>query len=53
MIELVSVTKVYGQGVNSVRALDAVSLKLEVGEMTAVMGPSGSGKPPSSTSLVA
>jgi putative ABC transport system ATP-binding protein len=44
MIELVSVTKVYGQGVNSVRALDAVSLKLEVGEMTAVMGPSGSGK---------
>ncbi|MGI6674131.1 MAG: ABC transporter ATP-binding protein [Limnochordia bacterium] len=44
MIELVSVTKVYGEGPSSVRALDAVNLKLQAGEMTAVMGPSGSGK---------
>jgi putative ABC transport system ATP-binding protein len=37
-------TKVYGTGDAAVRALDGVSLELERGRFTAVMGPSGSGK---------
>ena len=37
-------TKTYGSGDALVRALDAVSLDLEAGRFTAIMGPSGSGK---------
>src|SRR5262245_27114578 len=37
-------TKVYGSGAVAVTALDGVSLELERGSFTAVMGPSGSGK---------
>ena len=37
-------TKTYGTGETRVVALDDVSLDLEAGEFTAVMGPSGSGK---------
>ncbi|MGZ6753109.1 MAG: ABC transporter ATP-binding protein [Nocardioides sp.] len=37
-------TKTYGSGQALVTALDDVSLDLEEGEFTAVMGPSGSGK---------
>ncbi len=37
-------TKTYGTGEASVRALDQVSLAIRRGELTAVMGPSGSGK---------
>jgi putative ABC transport system ATP-binding protein len=37
-------TKVYGAGATTVRALDDVSLDLETGQFTAIMGPSGSGK---------
>jgi putative ABC transport system ATP-binding protein len=37
-------TKSYGSGPTSVRALDGVSLGLRRGEFTAIMGPSGSGK---------
>ncbi|MGZ4486799.1 MAG: ABC transporter ATP-binding protein [Nocardioides sp.] len=37
-------TKTYGSGQAMVTALDDVSLDLEEGEFTAVMGPSGSGK---------
>lgn len=41
---LEQVTKSYGTGSARVIALDAVSLRLERGSFTAVMGPSGSGK---------
>jgi putative ABC transport system ATP-binding protein len=40
----VDLTKVYGVGDAAVRALDGISLELERGRFTAVMGPSGSGK---------
>ncbi len=40
----VQATKVYGSGPTAVRALDEVSVDLEGGRFTAIMGPSGSGK---------
>jgi putative ABC transport system ATP-binding protein len=40
----VALTKVYGSGEVSVRALDGVDVEFESGRFTAVMGPSGSGK---------
>ena len=43
-VALESVSKVYGRGSGSVRALDGVSLTFEPGTFTAIMGPSGSGK---------
>ncbi len=44
VIRVEGVTKVYGAGENQVRALRGVDLKVEPGEMIAVMGASGSGK---------
>ena len=44
LLELRSVTKVYGDGPNQVRAIDNVSLSVDRGALVAVMGPSGSGK---------
>jgi putative ABC transport system ATP-binding protein len=44
IIRLVDVTKIYGEGDATVRAVDGVSLLVREGEFVAVMGPSGSGK---------
>jgi putative ABC transport system ATP-binding protein len=40
----VDAVKIYGQGDTAVHALDGVTLDIERGRFTAVMGPSGSGK---------
>jgi len=37
-------TKIYGEGMAAVRALDAVTETFRAGQFTAIMGPSGSGK---------
>ncbi|MFL0411310.1 ABC transporter ATP-binding protein [Microbacterium paludicola] len=39
-----SLTKTYGSGDNTVRALDDVTVGMRRGQFTAIMGPSGSGK---------
>ena len=44
VLRLESVSKVYGTGAATVRALDAVGFTVDQGEFVAVMGPSGSGK---------
>lgn len=44
MIELTNLTKVYGAGTASVKALTDISLTVNQGEFVAVMGTSGSGK---------
>lgn len=44
MLELTDVTKEYRVGEQTVRALDSISLRIEPGEFTAIIGPSGSGK---------
>lgn len=44
MIEITDLSKIYQIGDTELRALDRVSLKVETGEMLAIMGPSGSGK---------
>jgi putative ABC transport system ATP-binding protein len=44
VLELHSVSKVYGQGAAEVHALSEISLSVDAGVMVAVMGASGSGK---------
>jgi putative ABC transport system ATP-binding protein len=44
VLELRDVSRVHGSGDTSVHALKGVSMKVEEGELVAVMGPSGSGK---------
>jgi putative ABC transport system ATP-binding protein len=43
-VRTLGLTKVYGSGDNTVRALDDVTLDIDRGRFTAIMGPSGSGK---------
>jgi putative ABC transport system ATP-binding protein len=44
LIELVGLTKTYGQGTAEFQALNGVDLRVETGDFVAIMGPSGSGK---------
>jgi len=44
MLELVGVSKIYGEGPNAVHAISDVDLAVEPGALVAVMGASGSGK---------
>jgi putative ABC transport system ATP-binding protein len=43
-VQVIGVTKTYGDGEGAVVALDDVTVEMERGRFTAVMGPSGSGK---------
>jgi putative ABC transport system ATP-binding protein len=44
LIELVGLTKSYGEGAAEIMALNGVDLRVDDGEFVAIMGPSGSGK---------
>jgi putative ABC transport system ATP-binding protein len=44
VIEIINVSKIYGEGDSEVRALDDVSLNIAEGDFVTIMGSSGSGK---------
>ncbi len=44
VVEIKNVSKIYGEGLSEVRALDDVDLTIEENEFVAIVGPSGSGK---------
>ncbi|MCR4295043.1 MAG: ABC transporter ATP-binding protein [Elusimicrobia bacterium] len=43
-VEVEKVTKIYGEGHTAVRAIEGATLRVEPGELVAILGPSGSGK---------
>ena len=43
-LQIQNLCKVYGRGENQITALDHISLTIEKGEFTAIIGSSGSGK---------
>ena len=44
MISLDNVSKIYGSGINKTEALKGITIKVNKGEMVAIIGKSGSGK---------
>lgn len=44
LLEMKGVSKIYGEGEAAVRAVNAVDLEVQEGEIVLIMGPSGSGK---------
>lgn len=44
ILDIISLTKVYGKGENKVNALEDISVSIEKGKFSAIIGPSGSGK---------
>lgn len=44
ILRVESVSKIYGEGENQVKALDNISFSVHKGEFVAIIGPSGSGK---------
>ena len=46
LIEMIQVTKTYGEGNMKVTALHETNFQLNAGEFVAIVGPSGSGKQP-------
>ena len=44
MLEIINVTKLFGQSSAAIKALNNISLTVHKGDYIAVMGPSGSGK---------
>ncbi len=44
LLKIENLTKTYGTGENTVRAIDNISFSVEQGEFLAIIGPSGSGK---------
>ena len=44
ILKIEHLTKIYGSGENTVRAVDDISFSVEKGEFLAIIGPSGSGK---------
>ena len=44
ILEITNLNKIYGKGDNKVQALKDITLSIEKGKFTAIIGPSGSGK---------
>lgn len=44
ILDIINLTKVYGKGENKVNALEDISVSIEKGKFSAIIGPSGSGK---------